>query len=427
MTIAIFLGSLLGAMAIGMPIAFSLIICGIALMLQMDLFDSQLVAQKFVDGADNYPLLAVPFFMLAGEFMNAGGLSRRIVTLAITLVGHIRGGLGFVAIIGAVVMASMSGSALADTAALSAILIPMMNKGGYETRRSAGLIAAGGVIAPVLPPSMGFIIFGVISGVSITKLFFAGIVPGLMMATALFGTWAVMARKHTAPPAPRASLRQIGRAAFDGAWALVMPVIIVGGLKQGVFTPTEASVVAAVYALLVGLFVYRELKFRHLYSLFLRAGVTTSVVMFLAAAAMVSSSLITVADIPGDVVRLLEPFINSPTMLMFMMMLVVVAVGTAMDILPTILILTPVLMPLVNAAHIDPVYFGVLFIMNNAIGLITPPVGTVLNVACGVAKISMDDIMKGIWPFLLAELAVLFLLVLFPVLVTGPARFIHGQ
>ncbi len=423
MVVTIFLASLLGAMALGMPIAFALMVCGIALMLHMNMFDAQLIAQNTIDGADNFVLMAVPFFMLAGEFMNAGGLSRRIVNLAMALVGHIRGGLGYVAVIAAIIMASLSGSAAADTAALGVLLIPMMRQAGYSVPRSAGLIAAGGIIAPVIPPSIAFVMFGVIAQVSITKLFMAGIVPGVMMGASILIAWAWVIRKDKLEARPRQSSAQIWAAAVDGIWALVMPMIIIVGLKMGVFTPTEAAVVAAVYALFVGMFVYREIKFSDLYGLLLNAGKITAVVMLLAGAAMVSSWLITVADLPGQLAEMLSPFMGNQILLMVVIMIVVVAVGTAMDMTPTILILTPVLMPVVKQAGIDPIYFGVIFIINNAIGLITPPVGTTLNVICGVAKIKMDEVMVGVMPFMIAELTVLALLTIFPSLVLVPMRW----
>lgn len=426
MTIAVFLGSLLGAMALGIPIAFSLLLCGAALMWHLDMFDAQILAQNLIEGSNSFPLLAVPFFMLAGEIMNAGGLSKRIVNFALSLVGHIRGGLGYVAIVAALIMAALSGSAVADAAALSALLLPMMVAAGHDKARSAGLLSAASIIAPIIPPSIGFVIFGVAANVSVSKLFMAGIAPGLMLGVALWVTWWWLVRKENVTPPPRKSAGEVLGALKDATFALGMPVIVIVGLKFGVFTPTEAAVVAAVYALVVSLFIYRELKFSQLYSVFLNAAKTTAVIMFLVAAAMVSAWLITVAQLPDQVIALLQPFLDSPKLLMFMIMLLVIAVGTAMDMTPTILILTPVLMPIVKAAGIDPVYFGVLFIINNAIGLITPPVGTVLNTVAGVGKVGMDEVTRGVLPFMVAQFAILFLLVLFPELVMVPARWLYN-
>ncbi|MEN9385165.1 MAG: hypothetical protein RL323_2308 [Pseudomonadota bacterium] len=424
MTIFIFLGSLIAAMAIGVPISFSLLFSGAALMWHMNTFDAQILAQNVIEGANSFPLLAVPFFMLAGEIMNAGGLSRRIVQFAMALVGHIRGGLGYVAIMAAVIMAALSGSAVADAAALSSLLLPMMVHAGHDKARSAGLLASASIIAPIIPPSIGFVIFGVAGGVSISKLFMAGIAPGVMLGLALCATWWWVARKEVVEVPARRNRGEIFEALKQAVYALGLPVIVVVGLKFGVFTPTEAAVVAAVYALLISVFVYGELKFNQLYGLFLAAAKTTSVIMFLVAAAMVSAWLITVAQLPTQLVELLEPLLDSPKMLMFAIMVLVIVVGTAMDMTPTILILTPVLMPIVKAAGIDPVYFGVLFIINNAIGLITPPVGTVLNTVAGVGKVSMDDVTKGVWPFMLAQFALMFLMVLFPEIVMAPARWL---
>lgn len=311
---------------------------------------------------------------------------------------------------------------MADAAALSALLVPMMVKAGHDKARSAGLIAASSVIGPIIPPSIGFVIFGVIGGVSITKLFLAGLVPGILIAIGLAAAWWWEVRKENVVPPPRQNAGALMKAVVDGVWALMLPVIIIFGLKLGVFTPTESAVVAAVYSLFVATCVYRELKISELFSVFVTAAKTTAVVMFLVAAALVASWLITVSDITGDLVTMLEPLLDSPMLLMLAIMAVVIIVGTAMDMTPTILVLTPVLMPIVKAAGIDPVYFGVLFIVNNSIGLITPPVGTVLNVVSGVARIRMELLMKAVTPFMIAQLIVLLLMVLFPQLVLFPLR-----
>jgi len=426
MTLTIFLGSLLIAMAIGIPISFALLVSGVALMWHLDMFEAQILAQNLLGGADNYPLLAVPFFLLAGEIMNEGGLSKRIVEFAMALVGHIRGGLGYVTIIASILLSALSGSAVADAAALTTMLLPMMVAAGHAPHRAAGLIAGSGVIAPVLPPSIGLIIFGVTANVSISKLFMAGIVPGLLMGLSLWITWAIVARKEGHTPPARKPLPEVLTALRRCGWALMLPLIILVGLRMGVFTPTEAGVVAAVYALFVSTVIYRGLKLSQLFTIFKAAAKTTGVVMFLIAAAMVSSWLITVADLPGKVVGMLEPLLGSPIMLMVAIMVLVMIVGTAMDMTPTILILTPVLMPVVKAAGIDPIYFGVMFIMNNAIGLVTPPVGVVLNVVAGVGKMSMDTVTRGVMPFMLAQFIIMFAMVLFPWLVTGPAKFLYG-
>ena len=413
-------------MAIGIPIAYSLLVCGVTLMAflasngTLAAFDTQILAQRFVDGADNFPLLAVPFFLLAGEFMNAGGLSKRIVNLGIAWIGHWRGGLGYVAVMAAVIMASLSGSAIADTAAIAAIVVPMMRASGYNVGRSAGLVASGGIIAPVIPPSIAFILFGVAGNVSITKLFFAGIIPGMLMGIAIGLTWWFVAKKENVEMTPKLPLAERLKITANGVFALFLPVIIIGGMKAGIFTPTEAAVAAVVYSFLVGMFIYRELKWKQLYGLILAAGKTTAVVMFLVSAAMVGAWLITVANIPTEVGVMLEPFMGNQTMMMLVIMLLIVLVGTSLDLAPTILILTPVLMPIVLKAGIDPVYFGVMFVMNCSIGLITPPVGVVLNVVSGVAKVGMDQAIKGVLPFLIAELCVLFLLVFIPEIVTVP-------
>ena len=421
----IFIVAMLGIMGIGVPMAFALILTGAAMAWGLEFWDTQLLAQNLVAGVDSFPLLAVPFFILAGELMNAGGISRRIIAMAQAWVGHIRGGLGFVTIGAAILMASMSGSALADTAALATILLPMMRKHGYPIHTSAGLIASGGIIAPIIPPSMPFVIYGVTTNTSISALFISGIVPGLIMGAGLVFAWKLEMRKIDLPggtPLPVAERLRFTGKAF---WALLMPVIIIGGMKSGLFTPTEAAVVAAVYALVIAFFVHREMKLGDLHAVLVRAAKTTAIVMFLCAGAQVASYMVTLADLPSTLASWLGPLVESPRLLMAVMMIVLIMVGTALDLTPTILILAPVTLPIAQKAGIDPVYFGLMFVLNGAIGLITPPVGTVLNVVAGVGRLPMHEVIRGVSPFLIVYAAILAMFTAVPQIVTWPLAWLR--
>lgn len=413
-------------MGLGVPMAFALVLTGAGMAWTLDFWDTQLLAQNLVAGIDSFPLLAVPFFILAGELMNAGGISRRIIEMARAWVGHIRGGLGFVTIGAAMLMASMSGSALADTAALATILLPMMKSHGYPMGRSAGLMAAGGIIAPIIPPSMPMVIYGVTTNTSISQLFLAGLVPGIIMGLGLVIAWRIESARLTGvqrdEPMPyKARLRATGKA----FWALLMPVIIIGGMKTGVFTPTEAAVVAAFYALVVATLVHREMSLTQLHGVLARAAKTTAIVMFLCAGAQVASYMVTLADLPAVLTGWLGGLTENPKLLMLVMMGVLVLIGTALDLTPTILIFAPVMLPIAVKAGIDPVYFGLMFVLNGTIGLITPPVGTVLNVVAGVGRMRLDEVIRGVSPYLVVYLAILLLFIAFPQIVTAPVAWLR--
>ena len=421
----VFSAGMLLLMGIGLNMAFALVLTGAGMAWVLDFWDTQLLAQNLVAGVDSFPLLAVPFFILAGELMNSGGISRRIIDMAQAWVGHIRGGLGFVAIGAAVLMASMSGSALADTAALATILLPMMKRQGYPMHTSAGLIASGGIIAPIIPPSMPFVIYGVTTNTSISSLFLSGIVPGLIMGIGLIVAWKLQLRQIDLPQGEKLSLIERLHATRKAFWAMLMPLIIIGGMKTGIFTPTEAAVVAAFYALVVALFIHREMKLIEIHQVLVRAAKTTAVVMFLCAGAQVASYMITLADLPTVLTGWLGPLVESPRVLMAVMMVTLVLIGTALDLTPTILIFAPVMLPIAVKAGIDPVYFGLMFVLNGAIGLITPPVGTVLNVVAGVGRLSMHQVIKGVNPFLVTYLIILTAFVLFPQIVIAPVAWMR--
>lgn len=426
MTLILFLGVLFVAILAGLPVAFALLLSAMALMLHLGTFSPDILAQGLINGVDSFPLLAIPFFLVAGEVMSKGGLSERIVRLAMTLVGHKRGGLGYVAILTAIVLAGLSGSAVADAAALVAILYPMMRKAGYPEGRSLGLLASGGIIAPIIPPSLPLILIGVAGNISIAKLFMAGIAPGLMMGVTLMVVWSYIMRNEQIDTLPKASGKERLAALKDGIWALLLPVIIIGGIRSGAFTPTEAAVVAAVYAIIVSTVVYRALTWKILLEVLVTAGRSTAMVMFLVGAAMVAAWLITVAQLPQQLAEMLQPLIDSPRLLMLVIMLIVLAVGMVMDLSPTVLILVPLFMPVVKLAGIDQVYFGLMFILNCSIGLLTPPVGTVLNVICGVGRVPMSVAVRGVVPFIFAYAALLGLFIIFPQLITVPADFLGG-
>ena len=426
MTLALFLVVLIGSILLGLPVAFALLLSSMALMVHMDMFSADILAQSMINGVDSFPLLAIPFFLVAGEVMSSGGLSTRIVRLATTLVGHRKGGLGYVAIFTSVLLAGLSGSAVADAAALVSILYPMMKAAKYPEGSSMGLLASGGIIAPVIPPSLPLILVGVAGGISIKNLFLGGIVPGLMMGMTLVLVWSLLVRKEKLEVAPRASRAEKIAALKDGIWALFLPIIIIGGIRFGIFTPTEAAVIAAVYAIFVSTFIYREMSWKGFYNILLTAGRSTAMVMFLVGCAMVAAWLITVAQLPQQLAQLLGPLVDSPRLLMAVIMLLVLCVGMVMDLSPTILILVPLLMPIIKMAGIDPVYFGLMFVINCSIGLITPPVGTVLNVVCGVARVPMSSAVKGVLPYIAAYMVLLAIFVAFPSIITVPMKFVIG-
>lgn len=421
--LAVFLVALFSLLMVGVPIAFGLLLVSAVLLLYIGNFTPQLLAQAVVFGANSFTLLAIPFFILAGEIMSAGTISKRIVTFVASLVGHVRGGLGYVVIIASTIFAGLSGSAVADAAALGAILIPMMIQMGYDRATSVALVCASAMIAPIIPPSVPLILYGVSGQASIGRLFMAGIVPGFIIALALMILWYIMAKRNNYPVGKRATIPEILTAFKDSVFALFMPFIIVGGIRFGIFTPTEAGCIAVVYALFISIVVYREMGLHDLKKVFIGTSKTTGQVLLVAAAAMSTAWVVTTAGVPQQVVFALQDLTSTPTILLIVIAVFLILLGMVMDSTPAILIFAPIFMPLIKAAGIDPVYFGIVMVLDLMIGLLTPPVGTVLFVGCGVGNVSLNALVHKLWPFILLEYGVLFLFILIPELVLIPMKW----
>ena len=418
--ILLFLAALFGFLAIGVPIAHTLVLVAVALLLAIDNFEPQLIAQSVIFGANSFTLLAIPFFILAGEIMAYGGISKRIVNFVATLVGHVRGGLGYVVIIVSTIFAGLSGSAVADAAALGAILIPMMVQMGYDRALSTALVCAAAMIAPIIPPSIPFILYGVAGQVSIGRLFMAGIVPGLILSGALMLFWFFMSKRGQFPVGKKASGTELFTATKNAIFALFMPVIIVGGIRLGVFTPTEAGCVAVMYALFISTVIYKELRVRDIAHVLVGTAKTTGMVLLVASTATSAAWVVTTAGVPQAIAEALSGFASSPLKLVLVINVFLVFLGMVMDLVPAMLIFTPIFVPLVKSVGIDPVYFGVIMTLNLVIGLITPPVGTVLYVGCGVANIKLGELVQKLWPLVLVELIVLAVLIVFPSITLVP-------
>lgn len=415
----LFLGTLFAFIALGIPVVFALTLSNLALIVALDV-PFAVLGNRLASGINSFPLLAIPFFMFVGEVMNRGGIARRLVEFADAIVGHITGGLGHVNIMASMFFGGISGSAIADTAAIGGLLIPPMVEQKYPSPYAAAVTASSAVIGIIIPPSIPFILYGIITNTSIAQMFIGGIIPGILVGLALMLTTYLTSRRYgygVAAEGQRFSWHRLGRT-FASAWpALTVPFIVVGGILLGVFTATEAGAIAAAASLLLGLFLYKEIKIRDLPKILLATAKTTGVVLFLCGMAMVTAWLLTRARVPFALAELLTSFTSSPIAVLLMANVLLFAVGFVMDLTPAMLILAPILLPVMESVGIHPVYFGVVMSINLGIGLITPPVGTVLYVACGVANIKLEQLVKALNPFLITLLIVLLLLILFPQLV----------
>lgn len=424
MELIVFLGTLFGFLAMGIPICIVLVLCSIALMLFSGMWDTMIIPQAMMDGANNYPLMAIPFFVFAGEIMSEGGLSKRVVQLAQLMIGRVRGGLGYAAIVSSVLFAGLMGSSVGEAAALGGLLLPMMAQVGYKPGRAGGVIAAGAILGPIIPPSTNFIILGATVGLSITKLFMIGLVPGLLIGLALLIVWFFVVRYDGYTETITFTKAEARKILIDSTPAFMLPVLLLGGIRFGIFTPTEGGAFAAIYAIAVCMLYYRELSFRELLRVSARAARTTAVVMFIVATATAVGWFITSAQIPMQVAELFAPLIDRPILLLLAINVFLFIAGMVMDLTPNILIFAPVFYPLITQAGIDPYYFGLLFVLNLGIGVITPPVGTVLYVVCGIGKMNIATLVRGLMPFILVEVLLLFILLFFPSLSLVPLKYL---
>ncbi|GAB4513646.1 MAG: TRAP transporter large permease [Roseibium sp.] len=413
-----FLPVFLVFLMIGLPVFFGLLAApGLLLWLNGQERDITLLYRNVYNGMDSFPLMAIPFFMLAGELMNKGGITLRLVEFSQALMGHLRGGLAHVNILSSMLFAGLSGSAVADTSALGSMLIPAMEKQGYTRRFAAAITAASSVIGPIIPPSGIIIIYAYVMGESVAALFLAGIVPGVMVGIGLMLMVKVMADKYDFPIASRRfTWGERGQASLKAFFPLLTPVIILGGILAGVFTPTEAAAVAVAYALVIGLFVLRTLKPSDLPGVFNRAGVTSAVVLLLVGAAMAFKTVVSLSHAPEIMADFVLSLTENPLILLFLINILLFVVGMFLDAGPAIIILGPILGPIFTSMGVDPIHFAIIMSVNLTIGLATPPMGLVLFVAASVSKERVETIARAILPFLAVEIAVIFLITYIPAL-----------
>jgi len=411
-----FLPVFLVFLLIGLPVFFALLIApGALLWLNGQERDIALLYRNVYNGMDSFPLMAIPFFMLAGELMNRGGITERLVEFAQAMMGHLRGGLAHVNVLSSMLFAGLSGSAVADTSALGSMLIPAMEKQGYTRRFSAAITAASSVIGPIIPPSGIMIIYAYVMGESVAALFLAGIVPGILVGIGLMLAVKVMADKYDFPVASRKyTWGERGQASLKAFFPLLTPVIILGGILGGIFTPTEAAAVAVGYAMFIGLFVLKTLQLPDLSDVFARAAMTSAVVLLLVGAAMAFKTVVSLSHAPETLAHWILSLSDNPLVLLFLINLLLFAVGMFLDAGPAIIILGPILAPIFVNLGIHPVHFAIIMSVNLTVGLATPPMGLVLFVASSVSGERVERIARAILPFLLVEVAVIFLITFVP-------------
>jgi len=411
-----FLPAFLFLLLLGLPVFFALLAApGFLLWLAGQERDIALLYRNVYNGMDSFPLMAIPFFMLAGELMNRGGITERLVEFSQAMMGHLRGGLAHVNVLSSMLFAGLSGSAVADTSALGSMLIPAMERQGYTRRFAAAITAASSVIGPVIPPSGIMIIYAYVMGESVAALFLAGIVPGVLVGLGLMAMIKILANRYDFPVATRrASWGERGTASLKAFFPLLTPVIILGGILGGVFTPTEAAAVAVAYALIIGLFIMRSLKVADLPDVLARAGATSAVVLLLVGAAMAFKTVVSLSHAPEILADFILTLSENPLILLFLINLLLFVVGMFLDAGPAIIILAPILGPIFTDLGVDSVHFAIIMSVNLTVGLATPPMGLILFVASSVSGERVEAIAKAILPFIAVEIAVIFLVTFVP-------------
>lgn len=419
MTVAIVALSILFLlMLIGVPIAISLIWASVAGFLASIYYvPLEVIPQRLITSTDSFPLLAIPFFMLTGEFMMSGSMGRRIAAFAFATVGWIRAGLAQVSTLTSMFFAGISGSGAADTAAVGKMMIPMMEQKGYDKGFAAATVASAGTIAVVIPPSIPMIVYGVTAGVSIGDLFTAGIVPGIIIGLSIMMLNYWITRKNNySEEAGKFEFITFRRTLFEGALALVLPLIIIFGIRGGIFTPTEAGAAAAAYAFIINKFVYKDMDWKDIPESFLRAGKMTAMVVFIIAAANLFGWLLTAEQIPQQLTQLVTSISDNKLLILLMFNVIFFIAGCFLNASAAITILTPLLLPIAMGVGIDPVFFGVVMVVNLSIGLITPPVGLDLFIVKGIADVSYDKLIRAVTPFIVVMVFDLLLITYFPAL-----------
>lgn len=399
---------------LGVPIAFVLGLTSFVALLYSGHVPLLLMPKEMFSGTDSFPLLAVPFFMLAGNLMNAGGITKRLINFCNILLGYVRGGLALVNVVASMFFAGITGAAVADTSALGSILIPAMTREKYDRDFSAAVTAASSTVGPIIPPSIPMVILGTVGELSIGALFLAGIIPGIMVGLSLLIVAYVISRKRNYPKEKVKSVGEFFYGLKDAVLALLMPAIIMGGILGGIFTPTEAAVVAVVYAFIVSFLVYREIRWKDLPKVLIDSVVTTSIIMLVIANSAIFGWILANHQVPQTVAQIFLSISTNRWIILLLINLFLLFVGTFMETTASLIILTPILLPLAVKVGVDPIHFGLVMVLNLVIGLITPPLGVCLFVSCGIAKITLEQIVRAILPFLIAAIAVLFIVTYIP-------------